>query len=159
MNGGLVPLFLLSATLGLMLSFAPTRLTVYGLLGFAVTALLAFFLPLGLSPTVIFVGLWASMIATAALVYLPVARWSVAILPLCVNAGFWMGTFAAAPDNRVGLALGLLPALIAFPAKWLICNKFDIVIKVVASWMIAIASLSMFVSLLPTPGYKPDHME
>jgi len=159
MNGGLVPLFMLSATLGLMLSFAPNRLTTLGLLGFAAAALLAFLVPLGLSPTVIFVGLWASVIAIAALVYLPAARWSAAIIPLCINAGFCMGAYATLSNNWPGLALGLLPALLGFPAKWLICNKFDIVIKVVASWMIAIASLSMFVSLMPTPGYKPDHME
>ena len=50
-------------------------------------------------------------------------------------------------------------ALIAIPANWLTQRKLDIIIKVVASWMIAIASLSLFVSLIPTPGYKPDHME
>ncbi|MBA3667386.1 MAG: hypothetical protein H0W65_06655 [Sphingomonas sp.] len=159
MNGGLVPLFLLSATLALMLSFAPIRMTSLGLLAFAAITPLLFLMSGALSSTIIFLGLWASMIATALVVYLPIARWSAAILPLCLNAGFWMGAYAALYSDRAGLALGLVPALLAFPVKWLIRRKFDIVIKVVASWMIAIASLSMFVSLMPTPGYKLDHME
>ncbi len=159
MNGGVVPLFLLSATLGLMLAFAAMRATSVGLIAFAATALLASFVPVGMSPTMIFVGLWLSMIGTAVLVYLPVARWSAATVPLCINAGLWMGAYAGVSNHRLGLALGLLPALVSFPAKWLVERKIDIVIKVVASWMIAIASLSMFVSLMATPGYKPDHME
>ena len=159
MNGGLVPLALLGATLGLMLAFAAGRTTSLGLLAFAAAALLAVLIPVGLSPNLLFAGLWISMIASAALVYVPPARWSVAILPLCLNAGFWLGAVAGVSDDRFALGSGLLAALIAFPAKWFIRQNFDIVVKVVASWMIAIASLSMFVSLMPTPGYKPDHME
>ena len=34
-----------------------------------------------------------------------------------------------------------------------------IAVKVAASWMIAISSLALFVSLMPHPGYVPDHME
>ena len=159
MNGGLVPLVLLSATIGLMLAFVSTRTATIGLVAYAATALLAFAVPVGLSPTVNFAGLWLSMIVAAALAYLPVARWSVAVLPISVNAGFWMGVCAALSGSWSAFGLGLVPVLISFPAAWLTRQKLDIVIKVVASWMIAIASLSLFVSLIPTPGYKPDHME
>ena len=159
MNGGLVPSMLLSVTLALMLAFAPTRAAVIGLVVFAAAAVLAFVVALGLSATVIFVGLWLSIIAIAIIVYLPAARWLPAVVPLCINAGLWMGAHVGLSNDRRGLALSLLPALISFPAKLLVERKFDIIIKVVASWMIAIASLSMFVSLMPTPGYKPDHME
>lgn len=159
MNGGLVPLTLLSVTIGLTLAFTPARMVMIGLIAFAVAALVGFDLPVGLSPTVTFIGLWLSMIATAILVYLPAGRWLIAALPLCLNAGFWLGACVGGSDDRTALALGLLPALIAIPAKWLTQRKFDIVFKVAASWMIAIASLSLFVSVIPTPGYKPDHME
>ena len=63
------------------------------------------------------------------------------------------GPFATA------LLIGILPLFISIPARWLARGKFNIAVKVVASWMIAIASLSLFVTLIPTPGYKPDHME
>jgi len=159
MNGGLVPLLLLSATIGLMLAFVPGRSAWFALAAFAVAALAGLAIPLGLSPQIIFTALWLSAIVAAILVYVPVARWSVAVLPLCLNAGFWLGASAALTGNHAALALGLLPVLIAIPARWFTHRKFDIVIKVIASWMIAIASLSLFVSLIPTPGYKPDHME
>ena len=32
-------------------------------------------------------------------------------------------------------------------------------VKVAASWMIAVSSLALFVSMMPHPGYVPDHME
>lgn len=159
MNGGLVPLLLLSATIGLMLAFVARRTALIGLVAFIATGLLAFAIPVGLPPPAIFAGLWLSTIAAAILVYFPVARWSAAALPICVNAGFWMGACAALSGNWSALGVGFLPVLVAFPASWLTRRKFAIVIKVIASWMIAIASLSLFVSLIPTPGYKPDHME
>ena len=159
MNGGLVPFLLLSATIGLMLAFVPRRSALLALAAFGVAALLGWAIPLGLSSQIVFTALWLSAIVAAILVFVPVARWSPAALPLCFNAGFWLGACAALTGNFGGLALGFLPALVAVPANWLTQPKFDIVLKVVASWMIAIASLSLFVSLIPTPGYKPDHME
>ena len=159
MNGGLVPLLLLSASIGLMLAFVATRAMIIGLIAFVGAALLALAFPLGMSPNMLFAGLWLSMIAATILVYVPVVRWSFAAIPLCLNAGFWLGSCAALSGDSTAPALGLLPALVAIPAKWLTRREFDIAIKVVASWLIAIASLSLFVSLVPTPGYKPDHME
>lgn len=159
MSGGLVPLVLLSTTIALMLAFVPIRSAGLALIAFATAALLGSAIPFGPSPNVIFTGLWLSMIAAAALTYFPVAGWSVAVLPMCVNAGFWMGACAALSGKWSALGLGLLPLVVAIPATWLTRDKFDILIKVVASWMIAIAALSLFVSLLPTPGYKADHME
>lgn len=157
MNGGLVPLVLVSATIGLMVAFVSMRRAALALAAFAVAALLGLTVPLGLSPSLIFTGLWLNAIAAAAVVYIPVARWSFAVFPLSLNAGIWFGASAALADNRAALAAGLA-ALIAIPARWLTHRKFDIAIKVVASWIIAIASLSLFVSLISTPGYKPDHM-
>jgi len=158
-NAGLVPLLLLSATVGLMLAFVAIRRAAMAHIAFAAAALLAFFVSFGLSPSAIFTGLWLSMIAAAILVFLPVARWSFAVIPLCLNAGFWLGAGADLSGNRAALLIGILPLFISIPARWLARGKFNIAVKVVASWMIAIASLSLFVSLIPTPGYKPDHME
>lgn len=159
MNGGLVPLFLLGGTLALMLAFVPLRTTMVGLLAFAASGLCSFFVPLSLPQNALFIGFWLSLVLTTLAVYFPARRWAVAVIPLALNAGFWMGIYAGLTNNLVGLALGSAAALAAIPAKWLIAHHFDIIIKVVASWLIAIASLSMFVSLMPTPGYKPDHKQ
>jgi hypothetical protein len=158
-NGGLVPLLLLSATVGLMLAFVPLRSATIALAGFGATALVAFAVSFDLAPNMVFAGLWLSMIAAAVLVYLPVKRWSVAALPLSLVAGFWLGACAGLTGNVGTLLIGVLPLFIAVPARALTNGKFNIALKVAASWMIAIASLSLFVTLIPTPGYKPDHME
>ncbi len=159
MNGGLVPLLLLGATVGLMLAFISGRLAIFALLGLAITALVAFAAQFDLAPNLVFAGLWLSMIAAALLIYLPVARWSALAIPLCLNAGFWLGACAGLSGDRTALLTGVLSSFILFPARLLVRGKFNIALKVVASWMIAIASLSLFVTLIPTPGYKPDHME
>ena len=159
MNGGLVPLLLLSATVGLMLAFVAIRRATMAMVAFAAAALVAFSTSFGLSPGVIFTGLWLSIVAAAILVYLPVSRWSVAVIPICLNAGFWSGACAGLTGSRTALLIGILPLFIAIPAGWMARGKLNIAVKVGASWMIAIASLSLFVTLIPTPGYKPDHME
>ena len=159
MNGGLVPLLLLSATVGLVLGFVPRRAAAIALGIFAIAAVLGWSVPTGLSPSQVYTALWVSAILVAILVYFPAARWSAAAPFIGFNAGLWLGASAGLASDFAALVVGSLPALAAIPARWLTARKYDIVIKVVASWMIAIASLSLFVSLLSTPGYKPDHME
>lgn len=159
MNGGIVPLLLLSATLGLMLGFAPRRTAIAGLAAFSLAALGAFVAAIDIAPDIILAGLWLTIITMAAAIYFPVAHWARATLPLSVNAGVWAGLHAGLSASHAQAALGLVPALVALSAAWLVRRQFAIVIKVAASWMIAIASLALFVSLMPTPGYKPDHME
>jgi len=55
-------------------------------------------------------------------------------------------------------ASGLLLSL--FPAAWIADRRVLIALRVVASWLIAVAMLGALLQLLPvTPGYVPDHME
>jgi hypothetical protein len=50
--------------------------------------------------------------------------------------------------------------LVAVPASWTVRRHDSIPVKVVSSWVIAIAVLAITLQLLPvTPGYLPDHME
>ena len=159
MNGGLAPLLLLSTTIGLMFAFVVSRQAMTALLGFGIAAVVGYAAPFDFAPNAVFAGLWLSMIAAAVLVYLPVARWSVLALPVCLNAGFWLGAGAGLSGDRLVLMIGILASFILFPARLLAHGRLNIALNVVASWMIAIASLSLFVTLIPTPGYKPDHME
>ena len=160
MNGGIIPSLLLCATIGLLLSFTTGRLAWFAVAVMtataAITALVA--LPHSLA-TVIFVGIWLTIIAAAALTYFPPAlaqRWA---LPLAVVAGVGVGSLASLSGRRSDLVLALPISLLFIPGRWLVARGFGLANKIVASWMIAIALLSTFVSLTPTPGYKPDHME
>ena len=160
MNGGILPLLILCLTAGLVLAMTRARAGWHGLGAMAVAALLASMIPFGTAATnAIFVGVWLSIIATALLVYLPHAwprRWALAA---AVNAGGWAGALASLGGMRWGLALALLVGTVFVPGRWVVARGHDVAIKVVASWMIAVAALALFVSMTPHPGYVPDHME
>jgi hypothetical protein len=161
MRGGVLPPALLFAALGLSLAFAPRRAWVPSLLAlFATLAALAF-LPL---PHVwlegIFLGLWTSVIATAASVHLGRGLNLRAALALSINAGVWASAVASVSGSRLDLLEALLFVLLFLPASWVVRRYASIPVKVVSSWVIAVAVLAGTLQLLPvTPGYLPDHLE
>lgn len=160
MNGGIIPSLLLGATIGLLLSFTPLRVALFGGACLAATSILASLLaPPPSLQNAIFIGLWLSIILTAALTYLPhgaARRWAI---PLATVGGLWIGGLASMSDRKSDLALALSVSLLWVPGRWIVARGYGLAVKIVASWMIAIASLSLFVSMTPTPGYEPDHME
>jgi hypothetical protein len=170
MRGGVLPPALLFAALGLSLAFAPRRAWVPSLLALCATlatlaalaALAALaFLPL---PHVwmegIFLGLWISVIATAASVHFVSGLSARAALALSINAGVWAGAVVSVSGSQLDLLEALPFALIFLPASWFISRYASIPVKVVSSWVIAVAVLAGTLQLLPvTPGYLPDHLE
>lgn len=160
MRGGALPPGLLLAALGFALAFAPRHIVVYALLAAAATALAALLLlPMTLPVEVAFAGCWASIALTAAAVHLPrgVPPWLA--LSLAINAGFWSGVVVTAAGAPVDLVRALPAALLALPAMWLVAHRGGIAVKVVASWLIAVALLAGTLPMVATPGYAPDHME
>ncbi len=106
-----------------------------------------------------FVGVFATVIAMGALTYFPspvAQRWAT---PLAVAAGAGVGTMASASGRKSDLLLVLPLALLFIPGRWIVARGLDLGIKIVASWMIAVALLATFVSMTPVPGYEPDHKE
>ena len=160
MNGGILPLLLMGATLGLALSLLDPRAALACVAAWAAAALLLSFVPIpAVGGQIAFAGLWLSVIATAALLYLPATlspRWMVAV---AANGGAWAGAVVALGEPRLGLIPAIMLCLLFIPGRWAAEHGLAIGTKIVASWMIAIASLSLFVSQMPTPGYVKDHME
>ena len=160
MNGGILPFLLLFATVGLALSLASRRAAWIALASLLASASIVSLIPLPpalLEP--VFGGVWLSIIATAVLIYFPRLspdRWA---LPAAINAGAWAGALASLSSRQAGLVFAFPLALLFLPGRFIVDHGHLIFLKVAASWMIAIAALSLFVSLTPTPGYKPDHME
>jgi hypothetical protein len=160
MNAGPVPLLLIAAALGLALSFASLRSAVIAVALFVVTAIIGALIPV--SPDMqdrLFAGLLVSTLGTAALVYLPKGLSDVAAWIAGANDGLWLGLVAAITHQRGSVAFALPLCLLLVPGRWVVQHGYSIAIKVICSWLIAIAALAIFVSLVPTPGYKPDHME
>ena len=160
MNGGIVPILLICATLGLALSLVGTRDAWLGVTAIVLSALIVSTLKIAPGASnIIFAGLFLSTIFTALLIYLPRSwprRWAI---PVAVNAGGWAGALASLSGMHTGLWLALPLCLICLPGRWIVQRGLGIAVKVAASWMIAIASLALFVSMMPHPGYVPDHME
>ena len=161
MRGGALPPALLFAALGLALTFAPQRAWVPSLAVLAATAAALTFAPVPLAwREGVFLGCWMSAIASAATVHLPKGLGPRAALALSINAGFWSGAVIALAGSQLDLLKALPCAFVLLPAAWLVSRRAPIAVKVVASWLIAVAILAATLQFLPvTPGYMPDHME
>ncbi len=125
-----------------------------------IVALAASFLilPIGWQDGV-FLGCWISVAATALTVHLPKGLGRTLALFLALNAGIWVGAVISTAGDRLDLFKSLPVALVCWPAAWLVARNKGIVIKVVSSWLIAVALLAAGLTIVPTPGYKPDHMD
>ncbi len=160
MNGGILPILLICATVGLALSLVGRRDAWLGVAAIVLSALVVSRIQFAPSASnIIFAGLFLSTIFTAVLVYLPRAwprRWAI---PVAVNAGGWTGALVSLSGMHNALWLALPLCLLCVPGRWIDQRGLGIGLKVAASWMIAISSLALFVSLMPHPGYVPDHME
>jgi hypothetical protein len=108
----------------------------------------------------VFLGCWLSVAASAATVHLRGElrpRWAFAA---SLNAGFWSGAVIALGGSRLDLLKALPCVLVLFPAALVIALRATIAVKVVASWLIAMAVLAATLQFLPvTPGYLPDHLD
>jgi hypothetical protein len=108
----------------------------------------------------VFLGCWFSVAASAATVHLPSGLSARGAFALSLNAGFWSGAVVALAGSGLDLLKALLCVLVLLPAALLIRWHAPIAIKVVTSWLIAVAVLAATLQFLPvTPGYLPDHMD
>jgi hypothetical protein len=161
LRGGALPPALLCAALGLALAFAPRRAWGPSLVALAVTAT-----ALAIAPVPpgwlegVFLGCWMSVAASAATVYLPGALSPRRAFALSLNAGFWSGAVVALAGSRLDLVKALPCVLVLLPAASIVGWRAPIVVKVVSSWLIAVAVLAATLQFLPvTPGYMPDHLD
>jgi hypothetical protein len=160
-RGGALPPALLCAAVGLALAFAPRRAWLPSLVTLTVTTvvLAALSIPREWLEGV-FLGCWASVAASAATVYLPREMSASGAAGLSINAGIWSGAEVALTGSRLDLAKALVCVLLLIPASCVVSWRAPIIVKVVASWLIAVAILAATLQFLPvTPGYLPDHLD
>ena len=156
-----MPPALLFIALGLALTFAPRGAWVPSLLALAAT--LGAFSSWSVPPVWVegvFLGCWISVIATALSVHLGRRLTRTAALVSSLNAGVWASAVASMSGSRLDLLRALPCVLIFLPASWVTGRHTSIPVKVVSSWVIAVALLAAILQFVPvTPGYLPDHME
>ncbi len=160
MRGGFLPPALLCLALGLALAFVPRRTALASAALAAVIALAVWLVPFPATLVEpVFVGLWVSVIVTAGLVYWPGSLPPKLPFFAAINAGLWIGAVCAVAASGGVLALALPLIFLAIAARLLVERGWSIALKIGASWLIAVATLAAMVSLTPTPGYAPDHMD
>lgn len=161
MRGGALPPALLFSAFGLALAGAPRRYWASSLATLVITAatlsladIAPRFLDLG------FLGCWMSVITCAAAVHRSDAIGRRGILALSLNAGFWAGAVIALAGSQLDLLKSLPAVILLLPAASILDRRLPVAVKMVSSWLIAIAVLAATLQLLPvTPGYLPDHLE
>jgi hypothetical protein len=161
LRAGALPPALVSVALGLALAFAPRRVWPLSLLAFAVTATTFTIAPVPQGwLNCAFLGCWISVAASAAIVHLPNGLHPRAAFALSLNDGFWSGAVIALAGSRLDLLKALPCVLVLFPATLIVDLRARIAVKVVSSWLIAIAILAATLQFLPvTAGYLPDHLD
>lgn len=161
MRTAALPVALLAVALGFALSFAPARARLIGILLFAVLLAAASF---GRTPLnwqeALFLGCWASIMLTAAMVHLPKGPSTPVAIVASANAGVWGGLLIATAGETTDLLKVAPLLLICLPGAWLAARPGRIALKVAASWLVAVSVLAGAIPLTtPTPGYVQDHME
>lgn len=161
MRGGALPPAILCAALGLALACGETKVPRLGVITAAIAALGAagVRLPAGWTDAV-FLGCWSSTALNSVRVHL-VGPWGrTATLLLCANTGIWAGAVISVAGRKTDLLWALPCMLTLLPASWAVRRGGSIAVKVVSSWLVAIAILAATLQFLPvTPGYLPDHMD
>jgi hypothetical protein len=108
----------------------------------------------------VFFAFWVSVIVTAASVHLgrELKPWTAVALSL--NAAAWASAVVSLSGSKLDLLKALPCVLIVLPATWVVSRHASISVKVISSWIVAIAILAATLQFLPvTPGYLPDHLE
>lgn len=160
MRGGFLPPALLCCALGLVLAFVPLRQALLAAALMAAAAIAAFAIgPSDAWIEPIFVGCWLSVIGCALLLLRREQGPASLYFAAALNAGLWVGAVSSVAGGARDLLIALPFVLALVPGRELVARDWDIGLKVVASWLTAVAILATMVSLTPTPGYAPDHME
>jgi hypothetical protein len=161
MRGAVVPPALIFVALGLALTFAPRSARAPSLI--ALLATLGAFMFLAVPKAWldgVFWGCWISVIATAASVHLSCQLSRKTVVALAINAGVWASAVVCVSGSPFDLLKALPCVLIFLPASWIVVRHSAVPVKVVSSWVIAVAVLAATLQLIPvTPGYLPDHLE
>ena len=164
MRGGALPAALACVSLALALGFAPRRAVVPACGVLVATAMLVSNLRQPQSwHEAAFLFCWGSIVLIAASVHLPRTIWERRGLSLATLFATLTGTASASVvafegrDTDLYLAFALV--ILCLPARLLVDRRLSIALKVVASWIAAVAILAALLPLAPTPGYVPDHMQ
>lgn len=159
MRGGFWPPALLCVALAFTLAFVRPRLRMAAIIVVAVIAAASSRISFADHwVEMIFAATWVSVVVAALVVHSP-RKPEALMLVTAGNTGFWAGAVTAIAGTPQDLVRALPLVLLAYPGAWLVAHHGGIAIKVVASWLVAVAILVAALPMVPTPGYAQDHVE
>lgn len=107
----------------------------------------------------LFFGCWASIIATTGAMHLPKGPGRYLSAGLGLNAGVWSGAVIAVAGSPLDLAIAMPWALLFLPATVVLKTPVRLGVKIVGSWLAAVAILAAAIPMTPTPGYRDSHRD
>ena len=160
MRGGVLPPALLCLALGIFLAYVPRRLIAPAI---GLTSLLAIMVVAVGVPSaweeIAFAGCWISVVVISLSVHLPNVPGRLSVLAIGCNTGVWVGSVVAVAARPLDLLFALPFMLAVIPTIFLLRTPFRLGIKIIASWLAAVAILAGALPITPTAGYEPDHMQ
>ncbi|MEQ7154351.1 hypothetical protein [Brevundimonas aurifodinae] len=144
----------------MFLAYVPRRLIApaIGLTSFLALMVVAVDLPANWEE-VAFAGCWISVVAISLSVHLPNPPNGLTVLAIAANAGVWVGLVVAAAGRPLDLLFALPLMIAAIPAIYILRTPVRLGVKIMASWLAAVAILAGSLPFTPTAGYEPDHMQ
>lgn len=160
MSGALFLSALLFAAVGITSAHAPWKTAILTAAGVIAAALLTSFLPPdALSAKLIMIGAGLSIVPAILLVYFPRLLSPTPLFLIAIHCGAWAGALLSMSGQQQAMLVAAPLLAVSLPARWLIQRRWQIGLKVAASWMLAIALLAVTLNTISMPSYQLDHME
>lgn len=160
--GGPVAAGLLLAVVAFALAFVGRRIAIAGLVLCAAACMVTVLAERVPTPSWVFAGCWSSLIVTALVVYFPqiLRRWPWLVFLLAVNGGVWAALVVATESAAMAVVPILATLVIIIPAGLCVTLGWALAVRVVTSWLLAVALLVGAIPYLVVhPGYVADHRE
>lgn len=160
MRDGVLPAAVLCAALGLWLGFAPRRAIPPAVLALVVAAAAASVFPPPIAwRGAVVVGCFGLALLAAAAVHLPRGPGFGPAVASAAAAGVLAGAAVALAGRPVELLKVLPPVLLCLPAGWLVARRRALPVKILASWLAAVALLSAGLTAAQGPTSGADHVD
>ena len=159
MTDSALPAAMVFAALGLMLSFAARTIAAISI---ALAVLMAFAASHVGSDTIVHqaatIACWGVILIMAILTFWP-RQWPATVtIAVSGAAGFVAGAVVEAAATPLKLWPTMVVVLVVLPATLAVERGYNIVPRVVMSWLLAVAMLAALLPYVVShPGYIPDH--
>ena len=160
MRDGALPAIALCLIFGMMLAYVAPRTALAASLLAAAVAVVesAIVIPVEWRSAIV-IGCWSATMLFAISVYAarPLPAWAAGCS--AVIAGLLVGLITDQIGRPGVLAIALPCLLIQFPARWLVSVRRAIFLKVLTSWIVAVALLSIGLTVSAGVNSGSDHLD